>query len=380
MTADDLAVVVRGMTPVVREYVDAQVAPLLKHIATLEQRLAVAEVRPMIPGPAGEDAEPVDVDDVVDAAVEKIKALIPEPQNGRDGRDGVDGKDGKDAEPVDLDALAVKAAALIDRPKDGRDADPVDLEAVAKAAAALIPTPADGKDATVDPDLLADMVATHVARAVASLEPPKDGTSVTVEDVAPLIAREVEKAVAALPVPKDGVGVVTMLQDRQGHLIVTLSDGQTKDVGQIAGRDVDMDAVLKAVEDTLASWPKPTNGIDGKDGMGFDDLSFAHDDHGRLLLKLQRGDVVKTVLVPCVVDRGVWRADEAYLKGDAVTWGGSVFIAQVDAPTTKPETSKEWRLAVKRGDKGTPGQNGHDGTPGRDGKDFTLPSPTKGRF
>lgn len=386
MTADDLAIVVRGMTPVVREYVDAQVAPLLKTIADLKQQVAVAEQRPMTPGPAGKDAPVVEID--LAELAKQAAALIPVPENGKDA-------------VVDVDAIAKAAAALIDTPKDGRDgrdADPVDVPAIVKqvtdgitvptvdvvalanAAALLVPTPENGKDAVVDPLLLSEMVASEVTKAIATIERPKDGSSVTVDDVAPLIAAEVRKAVDALPTPKDGVGIVEALQDRDGHLRLTLSDGQTKDVGPIAGRDVDMVAVANLIRETLASWPKPTNGVDGKDGVGFDDLSFDHDEHGRLVLKFQRGDVVKTALVPCFVDRGVWRQGDTYLKGDSVTWGGSVFIAQVDDPTTKPETSKEWRLAVKRGDKGSPGQNGQDGTPGRDGKDFSQPSPTRGRF
>ena len=61
---------------------------------------------------------------------------------------GRDGRDGKDAQ-VDLDAIAMKAAALVPRPRDGVDGaqgPPVDIESVAVKAASLIPSPANGSD------------------------------------------------------------------------------------------------------------------------------------------------------------------------------------------------------------------------------------------
>jgi collagen type III alpha len=50
-----------------------------------------------------------------------------------------------------------------------------------------------------------------------------------------------------------------------------------------------------------------------------------------------------------VIDRGVYKAGETYEPGDAVTWGGSLWIAQkqTDAKPDTPESG--FRLAVKRG-------------------------------
>jgi hypothetical protein len=44
---------------------------------------------------------------------------------------------------------------------------------------------------------------------------------------------------------------------------------------------------------------------------------------------------------------GVWQPG-LHKRGDAVTWNGSLFIAQRDTEA-KPETSDAWRMAVKRG-------------------------------
>ena len=49
-----------------------------------------------------------------------------------------------------------------------------------------------------------------------------------------------------------------------------------------------------------------------------------------------------------VLDRDVHRPGAAYEKGDAVTHGGSYWIAKRDTSET-PGKSDDWRLAVKRG-------------------------------
>lgn len=392
---------------------------LLERIAVLEHRLTVSEQK-SLSTPVITALEPViDVDEIA----KKAAALIPKPEDGKDGSPGQPGKDaevdldalakkaaelipkpenGKDAD-VDLDALALKAAelvtvpaptidmallakqaaALIPTPKNGKDAD-VDLEALAKKAAEFVPKPEKGEkgqDATVDEAMLTALVEQHVTKAVSALPRPENGTSVTVDDVAPLIAAQVQKAVAAVPPARDGVGVVDTLQDRDGHLRIVLSDGQTKDVGKISGRDgepgkdIDPVAVKAMIVEEVAKIPIPK---DGKDGAGFPEMDTSEDEFGRPTLVWPNG---KSVRLPSIIDRGVWRQDNTYLKWDGVSYGGSFFIAQVEHPTSTPETnSKEWRLAVKRGRDGR-GEKGAPGEPGAPGKDFTLPaSATRGRY
>lgn len=58
---------------------------------------------------------------------------------------------------------------------------------------------------------------------------------------------------------------------------------------------------------------------------------------------------VTEVRYPGLLDKGVFREGESYERGDGVTFAGSWWIAQVDAPETKPGTSADWRLAVKKG-------------------------------
>jgi hypothetical protein len=122
--------------------------------------------------------------------------------------------------------------------------------------------------------------------------------------------------------------------------------------------NVAISASMRALEEirTLARTPGPR----GVDGLGFDDLQVIHDGERGFTFRMTRGDQVKefTFKVPIVLDRSVYKDDREvpYEKGDGVTFGGSFWIAQKDAPEGKPQDgSKDWRLAVKRG------RNGADG-------------------
>lgn len=134
---------------------------------------------------------------------------------------------------TDIDEVARAAAAMVEKPKDGepgKDADPEHVRQLVEAAVAELPAPKDGKSVTVE-DVLpvidgmlekavaslpapkdgktvtADEVAALVDEAVAKLPAPQDGKSITLDDVLPVISNALEKAVADLPVPQDGKSV-----------------------------------------------------------------------------------------------------------------------------------------------------------------------------
>lgn len=77
-----------------------------------------------------------------------------------------------------------------------------DLERRVQAAVDAIPHPKDGTSVTADD--VVPLIADEVSKAVKSLPPPKDGESVTVDQLAPLVQEEVAKAVERLPAPRDG--------------------------------------------------------------------------------------------------------------------------------------------------------------------------------
>lgn len=102
-------------------------------------------------------------------------------------------------------------------------------------------------------------------------------------------------------------------------------------------------------------------GDDGQDGLGFDDIDVAFDGDRTFSLAFVRGDrrkVFGSFSIPSLIDRGVYKDGQTYHKGDCVSWGGSLFIAQGET-TGKPEQSPDWRLAVKRG------RDGKDGKPAK---------------
>lgn len=101
---------------------------------------------------------------------------------------------------------------------------------------------------------------------------------------------------------------------------------------------------------------------------GVAELRIEHDEHRKfaIVTRMSSGtEVRREAVLPVVLDKGVYRDGNAYEHGDATTFGGSLWIAQKDAPVGKPGEpgSDGWRLAVKRG---------RDGRDGRDGIDKTL--------
>ncbi len=316
-----------NMVGIVKAYVEKTNAPLIARIAELEARAlpisvedmnglignAVAEALAALPVPQdGKSVTLNDVQPLIDDAVAAAVAQLPVPTNG------------KDADPDAIVEAVAAAVAALPAPQDGKsvtiaDVEPVIEDAVTRAVAAL-PAPTNGKDA--------DPVAIEAAvrEAVAALPVPKDGKSVTVADVEPVIEQVVARAVAALPAPKDGIGLAGALIDRTGSLKMTLSDGTLADLGRVEGKD-------------------------GEPGLGFDDMEVVYDGERMFALEFARGDQVKTYTfaLPMMIDRGVYRAGQAYQKGDCVSYGGSLWIAQADTETKPDGADSGWRLSVKRG-------------------------------
>ncbi|MFA7105599.1 MAG: hypothetical protein WC165_10770 [Dysgonamonadaceae bacterium] len=265
--------------------------------------------------------------DAVRALVAEAVAALPKPKDGvglagalidRDGELVVTLSDGKQQK------LGVVVGKSISRD---------DMQAMVREAVAELPAP-DVKG----------LVAEHVAEAVAALPKPK---SITVEDVRPVIEEAVAKAVAALPRPKDGRGLASMLIDRDGELVATMTDGRTEKLGRVVGRDgrdADMAALERRIAEAVAALPKPK---DGQDGVGFDDLDLEITDAGAYF-RFVKGERVKRIPVPMVIDRGVYKDGITYHKGASVTWGGCIWIAQRET-SDKPGTSDAWRLSVKKG-------------------------------
>ena len=289
----EIEALAKTMAIVVREHVDAAVAPLHKRIAELE-------AREPIPGPPG--------------------------------RDGIDGKDGSSVGVIEVvplieDAVG-KAVSALPVPKDGRDGT-------------------DGKSVSVDE--VAPLITAEVERAVSSIPVPKDGApgrdgldGPSADDIAHLV----RQAVAAIPAPRDGADgkdgrdgadVTGSFLDQEGNLVLTLSNGAAKNVGRVVGRD----------------GAPGKDGAPGRDGFGLKDFDADLMDDGRTVrLKFDDGSDISFAVelgFPTMIYRGVYREGE-YQKGDTVTYGGSLWHCNQDGTTQKPDDgSKAWTLAAKRG-------------------------------
>lgn len=242
-----------------------------------------------------------------------------------------------------------------------------------------------------------DAMPEMVRRAAEALPPGKDGTSVTIDDVRPLVAEAVKaidlpqaapgptaddvrlmvsEAVCALPAPqrgKDGASA-DEVRDMVAEAVKAIpvpKDGQSVTVEQV------IDALASVIEQKMATWaldferrahgvleraadriPKPRDGEDGDDGLGFEDLQVAFDGERSVVLRFSRGETVKEfpLTLPAVIDRGVFKEGGTYARGDGVTWGGSFWIAQ-DETKSKPDAADGgWRLAVKKGRDGKDGR------------------------
>src|SRR5690349_15003160 len=164
-------------------------------------------------------------------------------------------------------------------------------------------------DADALAEMLAPIIADEVTRAVepllsriAELEARKPEPGPTGEKGEPGERGEKGEAGADGSNGRDGAGIVDGFINREGHLIATLSDGTTKDFGEIVGKD--------------GRDGEP--GKDGRDGFGFDDMDVAVlDDDRTIELAFRRDGEEKafTLKWPTMIYRGVFKDGEQYDAG-----------------------------------------------------------------
>jgi integrin beta 3 len=298
------------------------------------------------------------------------------------------GQPGADHDPTTLALLtgrvdALDGRALVDATLDGDrlvltlgDGTTRDVGAVVGPAGAAGPEGPAGPMGGPDVDALAEVDARLSALASGALvEASLDGGVLvlrmgdgTTREVGPVVGPtgpagppgpkgSGEDAGAAVEALQGRLGAIEArtltdaLIERDGRLVLVFADGSSRAVGQVVGRD----------------------GVDGKDGadgqdgamgqpgLGFEDMTLALDDNGRTLrVTFDRGDAMQEFQLdfPVLIYRGVYRPETDYVRGDAVTFGGSAWVCGQPTQARPGETEGAWTLAVKRG---------------RDGKDFAGP-------
>ena len=205
--------------------------------------------------------------------------------------------------------------------------------------------------------------------------------------VAPLreqiLVQQVEiEALKARPAPQIDGSI-----DRTGMLVLTRGDGTVREAGIVVGRDGkdgatidDFEAMLAPIKAELAkraARPEPQPGRDGQpglpgrdgapgkdgaDGLGFDDLQVTYDGERKFTFRFVRGEKVKEFdfTVPMAIYREVFKEGTAYVTGDQVSFGGSIWHC-LEPTTAKPgQGNPKWRLACKHGRDGRDGKSAYE--------------------
>jgi hypothetical protein len=141
-----------------------------------------------------------------------------------------------------------------------------------------------------------------------------------------------------------GVGLAGAMIDRDGGLVITLSNGEVKTLGQVVGKD----------------------GKDGVDGIGLDsfEMEYLPEEH-EISVKASCQGRTKELRYPAggIRPAGYWREGTKAKSGEAWVQDGSLWIAIKDTGT-KPATNDEgWIIAARKGRDGERGQKGADSTP-----------------
>ena len=268
--------------------------------------------------------------DVIYAAIDKFD--VP-----KDGKDGADGRDGKDA---DTSAVADRVISQLDLKGQKQDVRKMCQELVADAAS-KIPVPKDGKDADpVSDDALFAMVRRYLTE-----NPVKNGKN----GIDGIDGKD------GLP-GKDGSDGIDGKDGSDGSDGADGSDGTSVTLADIEPMLKSMNAewaldfekrAQQILEKAYDRMPKP------RDGISFDDCKMYMEDDGRTLVcAMSNGDKMfeHKFILDHILYREVWSNEADYMKGDAVTYGGSLWIAVKPNSSSRPGASnKSWRLAVKKG-------------------------------
>lgn len=360
-----------------------------------------------------------DIAGTIKAVGDRLSARIDalekrEPLHGRDGLPGVpgatglkgdQGERGADAPPVDVDAIVQRVAALIPAPKDGAPGAPgqdADLTVVTELKAeivalqtrlaalpgpeamlaavrqmvttevAALPAPVNGKDGADGRDGLDGLAGPAGEPGPAGPAGPagRDGIDGQAGEPGPVGSPGIQGEMGLAGKDgadgrhgvdgKDGIGLAGAVITREGTLVVTLTDGTTRELGVVVGRDGAPGAAGRDGSDGLQG----KDGAPGRDGHLTDGVKIVHLDEHRRSFCFADGTPIDGGEFDVPSYAGVYKAGETYHRGRLVTWGGSMWHANKTTTAKPGDGSGDWTLCVKKGTDGASGKPGPQGPQG----------------
>lgn len=137
----------------------------------------------------------------------------------------------------------------------------------------------------------------------------------------------------------DGIGLAGAMIDRDGALLITMTNGEVKNLGPVVGKD-------------------GAHGKDGADGLSFEsfDMEYLPESH-EVCVKASVQGRVKEIRYSAggIRPAGYWRDGTKAKTGEAWVHDGSLWIAVKDCQS-KPSTNDEgWIIAARKGRDGERG-------------------------
>jgi hypothetical protein len=201
------------------------------------------------------------------------------------------------------------------------------LEALEQIEVPAVPTAAEVAKTILAGDEVATLVDLHVAEAVSKIEPIQGEKGDPGAD------------------GKDGIGLAGAIIDRNGELVVTLTNGEAKSLGPIVGRD----------------------GVDGKDGAGLTELVRTYDPESHEIVE-RWGEKELRYPAGGIRPGDYWREGTKAVAASVWTHAGVAWIAKLDTAAKPSRDSQDWQIFANKG---------RDGTDGRNGRDLGPPEPVK---
>ena len=341
----DLKALSESLLSTIKGFVERKTAELVERLSRVER--AVAELPAPKDGhtPTSEEIQPL-----VEAAVERAVKELPAPKDGHTPTS-------EEIQPL-VEAAVERAVAELPAPKDGHTPTPEEIQPLVEAAVERAVEPLQQR-AIENTEAILGRIR-HVERAVAELPAPKDGKSVTADDVKPmladmvleatrsasepavkayldsLVAQCVAEAVKALPKPADGRDALDL------HVLPAINAEKSYPRGTFAKH---LGGLWRAFEatDGMRGWECIVEGLVGVDVAQEGDRKFV------VTATTSSGaSTAKEFTVPVMIYRGIYREQTTYDEGDTVTWAGSTWVCR-RVTSDKPGQSDAWGLSVKKG-------------------------------